>query len=148
MKNNEIKLVMPQFISMTSSFSHKLVPENHGIEGHRFAPLDFFQSYNTQVSTEEATPERLKEESDKMYRLAKADVENRIAETVKEMRVALETPIGDNALTSEDLVGVAPFVKQLANGLTKDKINNGIVEVKGSLNDRQLVFLRNLIKTL
>ena len=140
-------LVVPQYINFTSSFSHKLVPENWGIEGHRFAPLDFFQSYNGSILATEATPERLREESDKLYRLAKADVENRIAETIKEMRIALESP-ADNALTSEDLNGVSDFVKMVAGGLKKEDINNKIVEVKGKLNDRQLSFLRNLIKSL
>lgn len=140
-------LVVPQYVSMTSSFSHKLVPENHGIEGHRFAPLDFFQSYNSQVLTEEATPERLKEESDKLYRLAKADVENRIAETIKELKIALETPV-DNALTTEDLDGVSIFVKMLATGQSKEAINEAIVSVKDKLNENQLLFLRNFIKVI
>src|SRR3990167_2578257 len=148
MKNNEMVLVVPQYINFTSSYSHKLVPENYGIEGHRFAPLDFFQSYNSSVTIAEATPERLKEESDKMYRLAKADVENRIAETIKELRIALETPVGDNALTADDLDGVSDFVKMVAGGLKKEDINNKIVEIKDKLNDRQLSFLRNLIRTL
>lgn len=145
---NEMTLIVPQYINMTSSYSHKLVPENYGIEGHRFAPLDFFQSYNSSVLASEATPERLREESDKMYRLAKADVENRIAEMVKELKTALETPVGDNALTADDLDGVSDFVKMVAGGLKKEDINNKIVEVKNKLNDRQLSFLRNLIKSL
>lgn len=146
-KINETKLVIPQYISMTSSFSHKFVPENYGIDGHRFAPFDFFQSYNSQVPVEEATSERLKEESDKMYRLAKADVENRIAELVKELRVELETPV-DNALTAEDLDGVSGFVKMVATGIQKEEINRAIIEKKDKLNENQLSFLRNLIKTL
>ena len=147
-KVNEMNLVIPQYVSMTSSFSHKFVPENYGIDGHRFAPYDFFQSYNTQVPVGDATPERLREESDRMYRLAKADVENRIAELVKELKSTLETPVGDNALTSEDLSGVSVFVKMVANGSSKETINKEIVSMKDKLNERQLSFLRNLIKTI
>lgn len=143
----EIKLIVPQFVNFTASYSHKFVPENFGIDGHRFAPFDFFQSYGSQVLIEEATSERLKEESDRLYRLAKADVENRIAELIKEIKVSLQTPVED-AMTAEELDGVSVFIKMLATGSSKDEINTKIVSAKEQLNERQLAFLRNVIKSL
>lgn len=141
-----MKLVIPQYVSLTSSYSHKLVPENYGIEGHRFAPMDYFQSYNTQIPLEEATPERMKVESDRLYTLAKNDVESRISATLDELRGNIDKPTGDGAMNTNELDGIVDFVKMLSTGVPKDEVSKAVVATKDSLNEKQLAFLRNLIK--
>ncbi len=147
-------LIIPQYISMTSSYSHKLVPENHGIDGHRFAPLDFFQSYNSSVLTTEATPEKLKGESNRLYRLAKEDVENRIAETIEEMRapknlIDTAVPASDASnLSQEDLDIVAKYIKIVANGGSAEDFEKQVTTDKDKLSVKQKDFLRNYLKTI
>lgn len=136
---DKIKLDIPQTISITRSYTHKLVPENHGIEGHRFAPMDFFASYNhDNIPLEEATPERLKEESNRLYELAKKDVE----ESYKTRLEELKAPKG---LTQDELDGIVPFTTLIISG-SKAEAQKMISEEKANLSERQLEFLRNLFR--
>ena len=136
---SEMRLITPQFVNITRSFSHKLVPENHGINGHRFAPLDFFASYGDVVPQEEATPERLLEVSERLYNMARTDVER----SIKRELEAMSNP---DELLTEDLNNVALFVKMIADGRL-DEATSEILAAKDKniLNDKQLTFLRKLL---
>ena len=130
---NEMNLIVQQFHDITRSFSRK-------VQIKQFEPMDLFSSHHESIPLEEATPDRIAEVSAKLYNLAKQDVE-------RDIQNYMNAPT-DGAMTAEDLDGVSEFVKMVAGGLKKEDINNKIVEVKGILNDRQLSFLRNILKTL
>ena len=136
-----IQLVVPQYVNVTRSFSWKLVPENYGIEGHRYAPLDFFASYGDSIPKEEATPEKIAEVSQQLYDMAKHDVEEAISAKLKELTV----PKSDG-MTTDDLDKVAPFMMMIAGGSTVEEVSEKIVAAKDTMSEKQLDFLRNLIK--
>lgn len=129
----EIKLVVQQFHSVTRSFSRK-------VQIKQFEPMDLFSSHNENIPLEEATPDKIAEVSARLYSMAKEDVE-------RDIKNYMNAP-ADGALTSEDLDGVAVHIKAIASGIPKDDINKAIVAVKDKLNERQLQFLRNVLKTL
>ena len=137
-ETKEIRLIVPQFINVTRSFSHKLVPENYGIEGHRFAPLDFFASYVSQLPID-TPPEVVKEESERLYQIARGDVESAIKRELEMMR-------NPDGLSAEELDKVAPFVKLISESKI-DEATSEILKAKddGYLNEKQLIFLRKLI---
>lgn len=132
-------------ISITRSYAHKLVPENYGIEGHRFAPFDFFASYNhSNIPVKDATPEKIKEISDTLQALATGDVEGAVKSKLDELR----DPKDNSALTAKDLDGVSPFVIMLTKGASEEEYTAAITSAKGKLNDNQLNFLRNVLRVL
>lgn len=124
---NEIKLNIPQYISITRSFSRK-------VQVKQYEPADFFASYGEQVPIEEATPEKLKEVSDRLYSLAKNDVEKEIENYSK-----------TTSLSQEELDSIATFAKLIISG-KKEEAEKLIGEWKDKLNEKQLNFLRNLFK--
>lgn len=126
-------LIVPQFHSITRSFSRK-------VQIKQFEPMDLFSSHNENIPLEQATPDKIAEVSARLYSLAKQDVE-------RDIKDYMNTPAED-ALTAEDLDGVSTFIKMLVAGKNKDEINTAIVGVKDKLNEKQLSFLRNLIKVL
>ena len=132
-----------KYISITRSYSHKLVPENHGIKGHRFAPLDFFASYHIDVPVD-AKQEEIQTASDKMYELAKADVERAIADTIKELEAT-----EDDGLTQDELDQVAPFIKVMTDDKVEDPVGTFkmmVANAKDDLNDKQLEWLRKYLR--
>lgn len=131
--NNEIKLIIPSFHSITRSFSRK-------IQIKQFEPMDLFSSHNEQIPMEDATPEKIAEISDRLYNLAKEDVE-------RDIKKYLSEPTKDS-MDSEDLDKIAIFVAMFKDGKNKEELNSAIVSVKDKLNDKQLEFLRNLVKLL
>ena len=126
-------LVVPKFHSITRSFSRK-------VQIKQYEPVDFFSSHGEQIPDEEATPELVAEISAKLYKLAKTDVE-------QDIQNYMNAP-AEGALTAEDLDGVRIFIQMLALGKNKEEINKAIIEVKDKLNEGQLQFCRNIIKTL
>lgn len=124
-------------LAITRSYSHKLVPENHGIEGHRFAPLDFFASYGTEIPTDSA-PEFIRSESDRLYNLAKNDVERAIKETLEQ----LKNPA--NSLSGDQLKALSEIVQAWSSGVSKEEFTAMVNKIKDKLDDKQMGFLRNL----
>lgn len=124
-------------LAITRSYSHKLVPENHGIEGHRFAPLDFFASYGTEIPAD-STLEFIKTESDRLYKLAKDDVERAIKETLEQ----LKNPA--NSLSGDQLKVLSEIVQAWSDDVDKEIFTEMVNKIKDKLDDKQLGFLRNL----
>ena len=119
-----------------------MVPENHGIDGHRFAPLDFFASYGVELPIDTAS-EDVKEESRVLHEMAKADVEGAIAETIEGMKNPK-----DDKMDSEELDDIAIFVEMVARGESLEEFEKKVIEMGDKLNDKQLGFLRNLARTM
>ena len=126
-----------KYINIVRSFSHKLVPENHGIEGHRFAPLDYFASYGLELPID-TSPEEIQKESNRLFELAKNDVENAIKNKLEE----LKAPKG---LIQEELDNIASLVKLIVSG-KKLEAEKSVNEIKSSLGEKQLNFLRDLFR--
>lgn len=139
----EMKLIVPQYVEVTSSYSHKFVPENYGIEGHRFAPFDFFQALKENIAVEEATPERRVKVANKLHDMCKDIVEARLATLLKELRGDVPQPI-----SASDMEGIADLIKLIAEGVDLVEVSAKINEAKATrnLNDAQLEFLRNLVR--
>lgn len=131
-----------KYINVVRSYSHKLVPENHGIDGHRFAPLDFFASYGGEMPVE-SSEEDLKTFSNRLYELAKSDVENAIKATLSE----LSSPKSDS-LSVEDLTTCAKYIKIATNGGSGEEFEKAVAADKDKLSDKAKDFLRDYLKML
>ena len=142
MTKNEIKMVIPQYISITRSFSQKVNPDNYGIDGEKYSPRDFFASIGDNIPSEEATPEKISEVSNRLYLLAKNEVEYAVEKYIEELKGSKPHP-----LSGEELSAISEFVKMIAAGTNMDDVVAKITEVKDKLNEGQLSFLRNLVKT-
>lgn len=132
-------------INLTASYAHKLVPENHGIEGHRFAPLDFFQSYNDSIDSS-APEEEIRALSAKLHRWAKEDVESRIAETIREMKKQLGI-ITDP--TGEEYKQIAEYIVAIESATSEDavkEVGENIKKEKDKLTETQLEYLRHITR--
>ena len=137
-----------QVVSLTRSFSHKLVPENYGINGHKFAPMDFFASYGDTLVKEEATPEKIKELSDKLHQMAKDAVESSVAEYVAMLRGDSETP---TQLNADELAPIADIIAEANEANTKTKltaVKAKATERKTQLTAIQLQFLASLFRKI
>lgn len=121
--------------TISRSFSRKLVPENEGVNGYRFAPLDFWCSHSMELLGKDADDKKVKEVSEKLHELANRDVELAYSSKLAELRALKEI-----ALTTEEIVGISTYMQAINNGATSDEMKKMIE--KGKLSDKQVDFLR------
>ena len=122
-------------INITRSYSRKLVPENHDVNGYRFAPFDFFMAYGEELLAKEATPEKVKELSEKLHKQAHDDVERAYSNKLNELRSLKEV-----GLNTEELTGISTHIQMINAGASSNELK--VVIEKDKLNDKQVDFLR------
>lgn len=144
MENDVIRLVVPQFHSVTRSFSKKVNLERH-VPGFKYEAEDFFASHNESVPVEEATPEKIREVSRGLFALAKADVEESVAERIRELRKAAGVatqPTGADYDAIKDLIeGIETAASQEDLGAIVEKI-----KAHEDLSEDQKEYLRSIVR--
>ena len=124
----EIKLNIPQFHTVTRSFSKK-------VQVKQFEPIEAFSSHSEQIPLNEATSEKIKEVSNKLFQMAQEEVEtscrNKLAEAESLKEVGLST---------EELTGISTHIQMINEGASSNELK--VVIEKDKLNDKQVDFLR------
>lgn len=134
--DNSIKLNIPQYHVVSRSFSRKIQIEN-------FEPAEAFSSHGEQIPLEEATPEKIKEVSERLFGLCKVDVARDLAIAVREAQIEKGESVVPTAL---EIAGIAEFIKELSDG-GKDgveTVSKKIASKKDTMSEIQLAFLRQL----
>lgn len=138
-EKNTITLITPTFHSITRSFSRK-------VQIKQFEPIDFFASHNEAIPMEEATPEKISEVSERLYQICLAEVEVSIKGYQDDMaRANGVTP----AVSAKELKAIAKFVADINSADSQvaiDSVKEAIKQVKDTLNETQLEFLRVLVR--
>ncbi len=134
-----------QQINIVRSYSHKLVPENHAIEGHRFAPLDFFASYGEHLPSD-SSDEDIRKMSDRLYGLAKGDVERAIQETLIELRREAGLPTMPTSDELRDMKKLIEGIEKAENKGQLEDVKEAIKSQVDDLNETQLEYLRNSVR--
>lgn len=132
-------LVVPQFHSVTRSFSRK-------VQIKQFEPIDFFASHNESIPMEEATPDKIKEVSERLFQLALQEVEASIKDYQDNTaRANGVTP----QVSTKELKEIGKFVADINSADTQEKLDvvkEAIKLVKDNLNETQLEFLRGAVR--
>lgn len=137
----QIQLTIPQFHSVTRSYSKKVNLKLY-VPDHDFETVDFFASHNEQIPSGSSV-EEISKLSQSLYELAKSDVES----AIKTYLETLLTPKSDG-LSQDDLDAVSPFVKIISTGGSREEFEAEVVKNKNKLSDKQLDFLRSFLKTV
>ncbi len=133
----EIKLIVPQTINITRSFSKKVNPSNYNISGHNYESIDFFASYGDQVPGD-STQEQMQKISNELYLLAKSDVEDAASGYIRDLKGTIPMK-----LTSKDIKEIAPIIQKIVDGDLKP---GGVIHVENvDLNSAQTYFLDKLL---
>jgi len=128
---------------VTRSFTKKVNLGNHD-ENRQYESVDFFASHNESIPIEEATPEKIKEVSERLYQLAKSEVELAEIEYLNGIKNG-KAPI----LTSNDIAQITDIIILMESAVTTADIQKAvdvINERKGILNKKQLDYLRSVAK--
>ena len=140
-----ITLVPQQYHSITRSFSKKVNLELSVGGKHKYEAEDFFSSHNEAIPLEEATPERVKEISQRLYDLAKEDVEGAVASRVRELKerdgIAVQ-PIGS------DYGAIGGLIEGLEKATTKVEVDAVVelIKAREDLTDTQKEYLRSVVR--
>ncbi len=114
-----MQLTVPQFHSVTRSFTQKVNLKNY-VEGHDYEMVDLFSSHSEAIPVEEANASTIKVLSDKLYSLAKADVEQGIKDYITRLQEPKEKDPIMTLTLAEELSGIADIVVEL-NKVTTQK---------------------------
>lgn len=134
----QIKLVEPKYVTITSSYSEKVMLDNYGIEGQKYSPRDFFMSLNINIPQEEATSDRIRQEADKLNKQCMEIVKSHIENYIEGMK--------SDSLSGDELKEIAPLIQMIAVGNDIDVAIGEITNRKDSLNEKQLGFLRDMVR--
>ncbi len=140
---DEMKLVVPKFVSVARSFTQKINLANH-VKGHDYESVDFFASRSRELPEVEAKSEVVAKLSAEMYAEAKEEVERAITDYIR----ALKGETGEVvAPTAEELTAIASWIAKIneSNKDNIDKVAQEIAAIKDKLNESQVVFLRQLV---
>lgn len=135
---NEYKMIVPQMVSITRSFTKKINLANY-VEGRQYESVDVFSSHNETIPLDEATPEKQNEVSNRLYEMAKADVERSITDYINSLKVEDGEYVAPSA---KELADIADLIKGLVDG--KESSADDINARKDALSESQLKFLRTL----
>mgnify|MGYP001559380110 CR=1 FL=1 len=141
----KIQLVVPQFHSITRSYSGKINLSNH-VEGHDYESKDFFASHNESIPVEEATPEKIKEVSERLYQMSKAEVEASELVYLNEIKRAAGMTIEP---TGEEYKAISDIIVAFESSITSEDVKKAseiAKERKSNLNDVQLEYLRTIAR--
>lgn len=141
----EMKLIVPQFHSVTRSFTQKLNLKNY-VPGHDYEMVDFFSSQNESIPLEDATPEKIAEVSERLYQLCKKEVEDAVAGYIAQLRGASDMPV---ELSQAELAQISDIIAEASAVTTKTKltaVKAKATERKAQLNKGQLEFLASLFR--
>lgn len=140
-----INLVIPQFHSVARSFTQKVNLKNY-VQGHDYEMVDFFSSHSEQIPLEEATKDKIKEISEKLYQLSKQEVEQAVADFISDLRKVSGVTTD---LSAAELAPIAQIVAAIENAKSKTALNTAkdmATAVKGTLGKGQLEFLAALFR--
>lgn len=141
----EIKLVVPQFHNITRSYSGKLNLSNY-LPGHDYESKDFFASHGESISMEEATPEKIKEVSDKLYKMAKVEVMIAEVDYLNELKRAAGITVEP---TGDEYKAISDIIVLFESATTSEDVKKAsemAKERKDKLNDVQLEYLRTIAR--
>ena len=142
---DKINLVIPQFHTITRSFTQKVNLANH-VKERSYESVDFFASHNEAIPLEEADLKKIKEVSDRLYDLAKQDVEEAIENYIRALKGEAGVPTDINA---KDLVKIKELVVEVDDITTKTKLQAAkekATKLKPDLNENQLNYLARLFR--
>lgn len=140
----EIKLNIPQFHTVTRSFAKKINLEQH-IPGHKYEAEDFFASHNESIPVEEATPEKIKEVSEKLFALAVADVEAAMTARIRTLRAEQGISVEP---TGDELAQVSNFIDLIEKAKKVADLEDVVAQIKEEdwLNEIQKEYLRSIMR--
>ncbi len=115
---NQIQLNIPQFHSVARSFTQKINLKNY-VSGHDYEMVDFFASHNEAIPVEEATPEKIAEVSERLYKTARKEIESSIEAYLLELREDSDMPA---ELSVSELTPIADLIAEMSAATTKTKL--------------------------
>lgn len=145
--DGEIKLVIPQFHNVTRSFTQKINLKNY-VTGHDYEMVDFFSSQSEAIPLEQATPEKIAEVSERLYQLAKKEVEDAVGAFIASLRNSSDMPVQLNAA---EMALISDIVAEANQATTKTKltaVKAKATERKPQLSESQLQYLSSLFRKL
>jgi hypothetical protein len=141
---DKIQMIIPQFHTVTRSFSKKVNLERH-VPGFKYEAEDFFASHGESIPVEEATPEKVREVSSRLYDTAKTDVETDVASRINELRKAAgiaTIPTGQEFDVIKDLIG---GIENSKNAADIEAVIE-LIKTREGLTEEQKEYLRSAVR--
>ena len=141
---DKIELVTQQLHSITRSYAKKINLSNY-VPDKQYESLDLFSSHNEQLP-QSATQEEITALSDRLFNMAKAEVEARATEVINELKRAAGITIEP---TGAEYAQVADIITMLESAVVSENIKSAVElvkERKDTLNEVQLEFLRSVVR--
>lgn len=134
-----LHLVIPEMVTISASAERTINPSNY-IDGHGYESFKTSAFRSRQVSAN-LSLEQQDAISSELNTIVRTEVDVRADAYITELKAPKE-----DAMNAEELGQVAPLVKMILGEMSMDELATHISEAK--LNDRQLVFLRELTKVI
>jgi hypothetical protein len=143
--NEEIKLSVPQQITISRSYDRTINLSNH-VKGHDYESTKVTTFISKQIPVEEDTPELRKEVSRELFEFCKNQTEATIQEEIDELKREAGQPV---ELYGKEYAEIADYISELYTVEDKDVLDDIIARIKGEkdkLSSKQRELLLGLVK--